>query len=84
MRKIIFAVTTIVAVLSVNTASACCGYGCCDCSCVALKLEKMAPKLAKKVRGSLESFSVDTASTKNTNATWKCQMQAQIATCAKQ
>jgi hypothetical protein len=86
MRNIVLCLAVLVSFLTATEASAaCCRYGCCDCSCVvASKMRKLAPKLDKHVKGGLQSLAVDTAASKGKNASWKCQMQAQVAMCKKQ
>jgi hypothetical protein len=82
MRHLFFSLTIICCFFITNSAFACCSYGCCDCSCVSLKMQKLALKLDAQVKGGLQSFAVDTA--KARKASWKCQMQAQVAMCEKQ
>lgn len=84
MRYIMLVFAVFCASLFATNASACCSYGCCDCSCVSLKLQKLAPRLDSKVKGSLQSFSVNADASKSQNASWKCQMTAKIAMCEKQ
>jgi hypothetical protein len=83
MRHLLFGLTLFFLLIS-SSAFACCGYGCCDCSCVSLKMQKLAPKLDSQVKGGLKSFAVDTVVLKDRKASWRCQMQARVAMCAKQ
>ena len=85
MQKITFWFVVLTGFLSANEAYACCSYGCCDCSCVGAKLEKIAPKLDKQTRGGLQSFSVDASvGTPAKKASWKCEMKDKVASCEKQ
>jgi hypothetical protein len=84
MRHICLGFAVLISFMCASEAFACCSYGCCDCSCVSVKLQKLAPKLDAAAKGGLQSFAVDTAAAKGPKATWKCQMQAQVAMCQKQ
>jgi hypothetical protein len=84
MRNILFGIAVLVGLLCADDAFACCSYGCCDCSCVSAKLQKLAPKLDARAKGGLQSFAVDTSASKGRKTSWTCQMQAQVAKCEKQ
>ncbi|MBP1097534.1 hypothetical protein JOE50_008064 [Bradyrhizobium japonicum] len=69
----------------VPSYATCCSYGCCDCSCVSLRAEAKAPRLAKAIgRGTLQSFSINASDQKSVRAAFKCSMQAEVAICVRQ
>jgi hypothetical protein len=82
MRKNLIGLAILASLFSSTEAFACCSYGCCDCSCVGKKLEKLAPKLDKSAKGGLQSFTVDASVMEAKKSS--CQMQDKIATCEKQ
>jgi hypothetical protein len=87
----VFALATAVVLLSwISSAHACCGQGCCDCSCVAFKLNKRAPAIAASIQkslgassGSIQSFSVDFSDAK-LKGRWSCAPSLNAAVCTRQ
>lgn len=74
--------TAVIVLFWMVSAEACCSLGCCDCSCVAAKLNKSAPAIASSIQrnlgpsaGSVKSFYVDFSDNKSSARTWSCVPQ---------
>lgn len=85
--KILLLLTALFLLLdSTPGQAACCSYGCCDCSCVALKAEAKAAKLSRALgrRGSLQSYSINASDQKSAPGPIKCSLEAEVAVCRRQ
>lgn len=75
-----------------DTATACCRYGCCDCSCIALQMQEKAPSIAiaieralqgKNKGGSIQSFKIDLSDRPISQAKWSCAPIPNGAICTR-
>ena len=91
LRPVVWAALTVLAALSIfsGSALACCKYGCCDCSCVALHLQNNADSVARSIsrrlkgKGTVESFTVTVSETRTPKG-WKCVPTKDGATCTRE
>ncbi|MFY9894413.1 MAG: hypothetical protein WAK63_09800 [Xanthobacteraceae bacterium] len=78
-------ISTVIWLTSSSAFAACCYEGCCDCSCVGLKAEKKANRVAaaahRHLGGNLQSFTIDASDKKASSGSWTCWMQAEVAVC---
>ena len=73
----------------VSAAEACCSYGCCDCSCVALKLSKRAKALDKQLgatgKGGATKITIEVSDNPQiSRAPFACQPTSNGAVCTRQ